>query len=741
MTTRFRRVASLGLVSLLVALQAPLVALADDQSTPAITTPDTTQQATPAPAATTTPTDPTPTTTTPDPSTPIPPANPTGPNKPPGPDANKYTYNPTTGLWESADYTWNPKTGQTAPKTDPGYYYNPTTGMWDTTTYQYHPETGTYQPVTVATATPPAGSTAPATSATGGGSVDPTLMAGLAALFGPAGLGNTNTGPNSTNSITDTNSSNSFFSQFSQAVVQNNLNSSATSGDASVTGNTMAGDATTGAATAIANLFNLLSSAWSWANGGLGYFVQNMMGNQNGDITLQPTANTSGVGGSLGGATANSAGNNGTGPNSTNTITQANGDTTTVNNQANGTINNNVNLLAQSGNAAVSDNTQGGNAASGDATADVNIMNLINSAIGSGQSFLGVLNIFGNLNGDILFPQGFLDSALASGATGTGGTTASNTGTGPGSTNTIGQTDQNNATLTNNANSTINNNVQTGAQSGAADVTNNTAAGNATTGAANTQTDTFNLLNDNLIGDNAVLVFVNVLGHWVGGIMNLPGGNQTTAGLLTGNATLTNANTGPNSTNSVDSSNQNNLNVTNNTTGTINNNVNAGAISGNATVSDNTKGGNATSGNASVAANVANFMGSTLNLKKFFGVLVINVFGNWVGDVNQNTAAGDAIAGSGGSSVAPQVSTTTTHTVKASRKSGQTGATSNSSTTNTSAKTQPTAKVKVLASQTTPTLLGGEKSPTALFFLGAAVMLMLAAGLFGADRKLGAKKS
>ncbi len=738
MTTRFKKVLSLGLVSLLVALQMPLVALADDQSTPAPTTTDPTQTQTTTPAAN----DPTQTTPapTPDPAPTTPATTTPGPTKPPGPDANLYTFNPTTGLWESSEYTWNPKTGQTAPKSDPGYYYNPATGMWDTTTYQYHPETGTYQPVTVAAAVPPAGSVAPAAAAAADGSIDPSLASTLAALFGPAALTNTNTGPNSTNTIGDSSTSNSFFSQFSKAVVQNNLNSSATTGDASVTGNTNAGDATTGPASVIANLFNLLSSAWSWANGGLGYFVQNLMGNQNGDITLVPTDATGG-GGSLGGA-ATSASNSGTGPNSTNTINDGSDGTTTVNNQSSGTINNNLNLLAQSGDASVAGNTNAGSATSGDATTDLNIMNMINSAIGAGQSFLGVLNIFGNLNGDILFPAGFLDSAVGSGATGSDGSTAANTTTGPNSTNTIGDTSQNTANLTNDSTGTINNNLQTAAQSGTADVTGNTTAGSATTGAANTQTDTFNLLNDNLVGDNAVLVFVNVLGHWIGGIMNLPGGDQTTAGLLTGNASLTNADTGPGSTNTIGDSSQNNLNVTNNTTGTINNNVNAGAISGDASVTNNTNAGNATSGNASVAANVANFMGSTLNLKKWFGVLVINVFGDWTGDVNQNTAAGNPVASATGTSsslAAPAIAHLAKKTVSGGGQGS--GTTNNSSVTNTAVKAQPATGVKVLAAQTAPTFLGGEKSPTAFFFLGAAVLLMLAGVLLGADRKLGAKKS
>jgi len=131
--------------------------------------------------------------------------------------------------------------------------------------------------------------------------------------------------------------------------------------------------------------------------------------------------------------------------------------------------------------------------------------------------------------------------------------------------------------------------------------------------------------------------------------MNLPQTNTSTGALLTGNATVENTGTGPNSTNTASSSQTNNLNLTNSPSGTITNNVDAGAISGNANVNGNTVAGNATSGNASVATNIANIFGSQLSLTHWFGVLVINVFGNWTGDVNKDTAAGESAAtGSGG---------------------------------------------------------------------------------------------
>ncbi|MBW3538525.1 hypothetical protein KY386_03480 [Candidatus Parcubacteria bacterium] len=564
-------------------------------------------------------------------------------------DAVEYTQNPETGNWESDKYIWDPATGQTQPKQDPGYYYNPETGLWDTNEQVYNPATGTYEQVPTAapvsaTASPAAVAPAAAAAATAG--TEPSLSGVLAALLGEPAVGNTGTGPGSTNTAAASTSGTGFFDLFSRAVVTNNINSQARSGDASVSGNTVGGDAASGAASVIANLLNLLNSAWSWSNGGLNFFARNIFGSHTGDIMLSPGSATGGGGclGLCGTATGGSAGNLNTGPDSTNTATSTTDNGLTVNARADGEINNNLNLLARSGDASVSGNTVGGGATSGDALALVNILNLINASIGAGQSFFGLINVFGDLNGDILFPAGFLDTAIGSGScsvcAGAGGTTLSNANTGPGSTNTAtGSTD--NAVAVDSQNSVgFNNNIETAALSGDAAVSQNTVGGQAATGDAATRNNLYNLANTSLFGDNAILVLVNVMGHWVGGIMNLAGLGGSSGALLTGNAVVSNDTTGPDSANTVSTGTANNLDVNSNVNGSINNNVRAGAISGDATVSGNTEAGDATSGDATVVSSVANLFNSSLNLKNWFGVLVVNVFGDWFGSVNRDTPAG-----------------------------------------------------------------------------------------------------
>jgi len=140
-----------------------------------------------------------------------------------------------------------------------------------------------------------------------------------------------------------------------------------------------------------------------------------------------------------------------------------------------------------------------------------------------------------------------------------------------------------------------------------------------------------------------VLVMVNIMGHWLGGFMQMPGtGASTQSALLTGNATVTNSGpvTGPDSSATTNVNNNATTNINQNTVGSITNNVNLNAQSGNATADKNSQVGDIKSGNAETSSNVANIFNTVINASHWFGVLIINVFGDWVGDVNDDTAAG-----------------------------------------------------------------------------------------------------
>lgn len=570
-------------------------------------------------------------------------------------------------------------------------------------------------------------------------------------LLGPGGIMVSGTGAGSTNDASVSSTGQNWVDLTNLVNVINTLQSAANSGNVNASSNTQVGDSVTGAATVIANLLNLLASAWSWSNGDLNFFTQTLCASGqtcNGDINLNPTQTTTGGGGSLGGATADVSG---TGSGSTNTATDSDTSGLNVNAQNGGNIVNNVNLNAQSGDASADSNTSAGNVTSGDASAEVNIINLINSFINSGSSFFGVLNIFGNLNGDILFPNGFLNGALASGA---GASTAGVADTGAGSTNTAGVSNDGTMDVNNTVENAVANNVTTTAASGEAGAQDNSAVGNVSSGLASTTQSLFNLANTSIFGDNAVLVIVNVAGHWIGKIMDLPGsGGASTSGLLTDNASVTPdsadvSDTGAGSDNAANVSNDANANINQSSIGTITNNVNVNAQSGSANADDNTGVGNVTSGNASATSSVANIFNSVLNVKHWFGVLVINVFGSWTGDVGDNTAAGNV----------PGTSTTagTAASLAAAPKvgllafiGGGSGTTTNNAGSDTSGQVAGTSTQAGIGAGDAKVLTAAAEQPTPLnaaavskgrdesiLFVLSAVVMLIAGALMSAERRL-----
>jgi hypothetical protein len=554
------------ITSLFLVLSFPVSVLADTAPDVAATPTDTTAAPTTTPAAETAPN-----TTAPVAATQAPAAATQGTSSPTGADSNTYTYNSTTGLWENPYYTWDPASHQTSPTTPQEYSYNPATGMWDTTNYVYDAPSGTYVPNVVSSA------------------VNPNQPASL-----QANNNISNTGPDSTNTTNTNSSNNAFFNLFYNAQISNTLSQNAVSGAAAVIGNTVGGDAISGNAMDVMNVINMLKSTFGLQNAAdLMTFSANINGNVVGDLYIDPNMiNNQSV------AVANSDTNN----------------NVTINANGSGLINNDITLGSTSGSATVDSNTNAGSATTGNADAIANIVNMINSAVSANKSFLGVININGNLDGDILLPPNFLDQLIASNA--------------PHSTVALNNNTTNNLTANTTNNETISNDVSLAAASGNANVFNNTNAGGATSGAAKTNLTIFNLTGKQVVAKDSILVFVNVLGQWVGLIMDAPAG--TTAAAIGGNVT---------SNNNVN----NNVEVNSETNNVINNNLNINSNSGDATVSNNTNAGGATTGNASASANIANIIDSQLSASDWFGLLFINVLGIWHGSFGIDTDAGNIL--------------------------------------------------------------------------------------------------
>jgi len=571
-TTTLTRAKQLSLCMLLILMTSYQGALGyanaegDTQET---TVPANAEPAVEAPAPIPVP-DPAPTST----QEPIPVQAQTGPIAPTGAEAPKYTYNPETGKWESEKYIWDPVTKKTAPKNETTYSFNPGTGRWDTTAWVYDAPTGTYKENVKAVAEPPQGVARTA------------LINDIADDIGT-------TGPDSTNMLNSNNQNNGAFSLFYNANISNNVASTGRSGNVFLGQNTLAGSAQSGDVSVNATILNLLQSAWNLGGGDYAVFTANINGDVRGDITIDP--------GQL--PTSQLAVNN------RSTVTDL--EVNAVNNVS---LNNNIDLIAESGSATIDSNTKAGNATTGDTRAMANVFNLVNSMISSGDSFIGTININGTLDGDILFPPGFLESVLAQ----NNPQLSESTGA-----------DAYDVNLNNVSNTNINNNVNIDAGSGSATVDGNTRAGSGTSGAVDTSVTILNMTGRQVVGDNALLVFVNVMGRWVGMIMDAPVGTTSAA-------------VGGGTTQNTVSAVRADLNLEDNVD--INNNINIRSQSGDAAIINNTEAGSAMSGNATAAVNIANIAGSQFSLSKWFGVLFINIFGTWMGSFGVNTAAGNPVS-------------------------------------------------------------------------------------------------
>ena len=448
---------------------------------------------------------------------------------------------------------------QSAPaKPKETYVYDAASGHWNTSKWQYDPTSKSYQPTPA-----PAPIAAPAPAKTN------TPAAQSVVSPSPPQPTTKSSNQDATDSTTNT-------------AVANALDSLAKTGDANVTRNSTAGGATSGNAAAAATVINNVNSSMTNnTNKEAAAFVSDVMGDVNGDIMLQPMLLKAML---EAGTTSNQ--------------------TTNATNNTN--ITNDLTLKATSGNAAVTDNTKAGSATTGSANTVANVMNMLNSMIAANQSFVGTINIYGNLNGDILIAPDFIPQLLADNTSST----------------------KQSAVVNANDTQSIVNNVALAAESGKALVGGNTSAGNATTGSADTNLVIFNLSGHEIVANNSLLVFVNVLGKWVGVIVDAPSGATAAA---IGSGVSTNTVTAPSMV----------VNADNNTQ--ITNNINLASQSGDATVTGNTLAGNATTGNATASANIANIANSQIGLSGWFGVLFINVFGTWTGSFGLNTSAGDPI--------------------------------------------------------------------------------------------------
>lgn len=443
---------------------------------------------------------------------------------------------------------------------------------------------------------------------------------------GSAVIGNTNNGTGSNNTSTNSASASSTTTQNNSANIGNSLQQSAVSGDNSASRNT-GGDVNV--TTGNSNVSGTLITTANTNAAGVTVSEFNIPNSQVGDYVLNFAANciyNCANGGS-------NVANTGNGDNSTNNASNVKvvDNSAFQNNTAN--IDNSLVLKADSGDNRADSNTGGNtNITTGDANVSANSLTMANNNI-AGQVLYGVVNIYGDLHGDIIFPEDQLDSCCQTGST------VANTGNGDNSTNTATNTQTTNNTTTQTNVAAINNNLDLNAQTGNNVTHSNTDGNNGiTTGDTAVTASVLNVANTNVDGDTW-LVLVNNAGTWTGQIMGANGANYAGSSDAqfsvdpNGQITVTNSGNGDGSTNTASS-----LTTTNNTTSqsntvNLNNNLDLTANTGGNSASRNT-GGDSTvnTGDANIVANLVNFVNNNITGHGKLVVTVVNVFGSWVGD-------------------------------------------------------------------------------------------------------------
>lgn len=302
------------------------------------------------------------------------------------------------------------------------------------------------------------------------------------------------------------------------------------------------------------------------------------------------------------------------------------------------TVENTLTLASDSGNNTASENTNGNSTIeTGDANVVGNVLNFVNNNL-AGNVVFGVVNIFGDLVGDIILPEEALSSCASCDSP---TTVAANIGNGADSSNTalVSQTDNNTIFQSNDA--TIENNLILSANTGDNKASQNTGGSTEiTTGDSTVDAQVLNVANSNVNGGDWWLVLVNEAGRWVGRILGAPeganyAGSQGTEFVVNENGEITAVNSG----NGASSQNTASVSQTTNTTTVQTNNahvVNNIALSANTggnSASQNTGGNSSiTTGDAHVIANLVNFVNNNVTGGGKLVVTVVNVFGSWIGD-------------------------------------------------------------------------------------------------------------
>lgn len=468
---------------------------------------------------------------------------------------------------------------------------------------------------------------------------------------------NTATGPFSTSYTAEKLEQQTAILNKNLAELQNKVTALSTTGFNYANFNTLDGKVFSGDTQTGFNLFNKLNSNLT----GIGKLaVFNIYNKHSGDVVFNFADGA--AANAFASASANVAKNALTGPGSTNI---ADGSDSFIVKEATGNdakITNDINLQAVSGGNSASFNTGGGQVTTGNATAIGNIINLTNTNLNVSKWLIGVVNIFGALLGNVVLPQE-TENTVSNTSFSPATVLIQNSQTGPLSTNQASENSTSMASFDTTNSADIISTVDVSANSGSNLSSANTGGGLVVTGNSDAAVSQSTVANTNTVDEEGYvwMIVVNEMGRWVGRIVGSPWGSTTASNTLPISQSLAgagqqtyavssqNSQTGPmsNNTSSLTSTETTESIATN--SAAILNNVTAQADSGHNETSFNTGAGMIETGNAKAGLNLVNMVNTNVVAKKFVAVLV-NVLGDWLGQVvppnsqgQQNVASGNPV--------------------------------------------------------------------------------------------------
>jgi len=274
-----------------------------------------------------------------------------------------------------------------------------------------------------------------------------------------------------------------------------------------------------------------------------------------------------------------------------------------------GSIENNVLIDASTGDNSMESNQGEAIINTGNANVVANLFNILNSNVIGSNWFQFIINIFDDWAGDLILPgketiQDFVEQE------------SSTCGGNCESTNVVSSNE-----------GAIENDVYVFTNTGQNTINRTSGAGTINSGHANVRSNVLNVANSNIAGRNWFFMAVNNFGSWEGNVCSLPPGltiNEDSEGIKVYNLTLDDLN--------GNSSGGSALNIVHDNSGYIKNSIAINVSTGGNSISGS--GGSAVinTGDANVLTNLINILNSNVSSSNWL-LGMINVFGNWQGDV------------------------------------------------------------------------------------------------------------